>query len=150
MNEDFAAYNFESLCKVLSPPMQNAMQSEIAKLKQMGKMEWKSHGQSSKTKILHAVMGKTPAQTQDIYQFTMELNYNQAVALYREKKNGQKELVAGDPNKIVPIREYIVFERIISYKDNSRKPEVKSYGHWRIAGKLEYKPKEGKAAKTIQ
>lgn len=53
------------------------MQSEMAKLKQIGKMEWKSHGKSGKTKILHAVMGKTPAQNQDIYQFTMEMNFKQ-------------------------------------------------------------------------
>ena len=53
------------------------MQSEMAKLKQVGKMEWKSHGKWAKTKILHGVIGKTPSQTQDIFQFTMEMNYNQ-------------------------------------------------------------------------
>ncbi|TPX45327.1 hypothetical protein SeMB42_g04045 [Synchytrium endobioticum] len=142
MNEELAAYNFEQLAKILSPPMQNAMQVEMAKLKRMGKMYWKSHGKASKTKFLHAVIAKTPNQMQEVFQFTMEMNYRQSVVLYKEKKGWDgslsRDIVGGNADKIVPIREYIVFERIITYKEGSRDAGIKSYGNWRIAGKLEH------------
>lgn len=73
--------------------------------------------------------------------------------MYREKKTSNiRELVGGDPNKIVPIREYIVFERIISFVDgnNKRNPEVKSYGNWRVAGKLEYKKKDASSKSNTE
>ncbi|KAI8346402.1 hypothetical protein B0O80DRAFT_430883 [Mortierella sp. GBAus27b] len=117
MNEAFAKGDRVFLEEMCTPSMYQKLKGELKD--RVGRYEWKYHGAIEKPQIMSIRQGQIGGFV--LVQIIVRLHTNQSMGVY-DKKN---KLVAGDLKKVVPVLEYIVFQRYITDPSDN----------WKILGK---------------
>ncbi|KAF9357906.1 39S ribosomal protein L45, mitochondrial [Mortierella sp. NVP85] len=117
MNEAFAKGDRVFLEEICTPSMYQKLKGQLKD--RVGRYEWKYHGIIDKPQIVSIRQGQIGGHV--LVQIIVRLHSNQSMGVY-DKKN---KLVAGDLKNVVPVLEYIVFQRYISDPADN----------WKILGK---------------
>ncbi|KAI8912323.1 hypothetical protein DFJ77DRAFT_511869 [Powellomyces hirtus] len=128
MNEAFARGDRKALEELVTDTMLTKLNPDLKAASNLGRYEWKAHGELSRPRILTIAAAKVQmekgGEEHKLVQITVEVNVKQSVALY-DRKNA---LIGGNPNDIKNITEYIVVQRSIGKEGDER--------GWQIAGKI--------------
>ncbi|KAJ1680414.1 hypothetical protein EV182_000069 [Spiromyces aspiralis] len=119
MNEAFAKGDKQTLETICMSGMYSKLKNEIKNRK--GRFEWKKTRTLAPPTIVQARIGKL-GKDMSLGQLVVKIEQEQAVAVY----NKANQLAAGDISKPVRVKEYIVFQCMVT-DPNSR---------WMIYGKL--------------
>ncbi|KAJ1919314.1 hypothetical protein H4219_002076 [Mycoemilia scoparia] len=120
MNDAFAKGDRNVLEKICMKGMYAKLKSDMKN--QVGRFEWKKVRTVVPPTVVQARVGKI-SKGMSLGQMVVKIEQEQTIAAYN--KNGK--LIAGDPEKPVYVKEYIVYQSMIT-DPNSR---------WQIYGRLE-------------
>ncbi|KAI9101215.1 hypothetical protein DFS34DRAFT_592101 [Phlyctochytrium arcticum] len=132
MNVAFAKGDKETLSDVVTDSLLAKLMTEMKQTQKLGRVQWKSHGVASPTKMVHMVVGKAQLERNgtefSVAQATVRINMKQSVAIFDQRGR----IVGGDPNVVKDIVEHVVLER---WLDRPDVPHV-----WKIAARLGVAP----------